>query len=70
VADLVELHQRRRDRWIVGAAVLLVGTVALYVYLRPVAPLLASATSWIWCVVGAAYHQGWLHGHRQEADRG
>lgn len=56
-------HRERRTAWLIAGAVWLTAGIAgmrwpwINTYLAP-------RGGWIWCVVGAAYHHGWLQAHR------
>lgn len=65
----VTVHYRLRALWITGAAASLVVAVCghwwpwINIYVAP-------PSAWIWCVVGAGYHHGWINAHRKATKPG
>ena len=62
VAGMTQLerqHRRERNGWIVATVVLFAANAAGHLWWPPVASFVGNA-AWVWCLVGVAYHVGWL----------
>jgi len=59
-------HRLERNVWIAAASVTFIGTMLLRIWAPHIAPYVSTPHTWVWCIVGAAYHQGWLRAHRDQ----
>lgn len=62
-------HRTRRNVWIGAAAIELIAAIALHRWAPAFAPYLIGSSWWIWALIGAGYHAGWLnHDNEGNAD--
>jgi len=61
VTGRIRYHRRARLVWLAAAGFSIIERILLVSYAPTVAPYLVGPSTWVWCLVGAAYHHGWLH---------
>ncbi len=65
-AKTPQQHRRARNEWLAWSGVALVANIVLGIWVPWLRPFIASPGTWVWCLVGVGYHQGWLHHDRDE----
>jgi hypothetical protein len=59
-------HRLERNVWIAAAPATWLAAVLMTIGAPHIAPYVITPHTWVWCIVGAAYHQGWLRAHRDQ----